>query len=95
MRNKNSFKPREERETKKAKNRPLSCVCQKKAVPLYRICKYEFFISHNHARDGQCAGDAVLQHLLHAAWRERYTAEAQSVFPGSVLVPDDLERIAL
>ena len=95
MRNKNSFKPREERETKKAQNRPLSCICQKKAVPLYRICKYEFFISHNHARDGQGAGDAVLQHLLHAAWRERYTAEAQSVFPGSVLVPDDLERIAL
>ena len=95
MRNKNSFKPREERETKKAQNRPLSCICQKKAVPLYRICKYEFFISHNHARDGQCAGDVVLQHLLHAAWRERYTAEAQSVFPGSVLVPDDLERIAL
>lgn len=30
-----------------------------------------------------------------ASRRERYTAEAQSVFSGAVLVPDDLERIEL
>ena len=57
--------------------------------------KYEFFISHNHARDGQWVGDTMLQHLLHAARRERYTSEDKSVFSGTVIVPDDLERIDL
>ena len=30
-----------------------------------------------------------------ATRRARYTAEAQSVFSGTIIVPDDLERIAL
>ena len=70
---------------------PMSQKCCTFAANL----QYGHFQSHNHARDGQCAGDAVLQHLLHASRRERYTAEAKSVFSGTVIVPDDLERIAL